>query len=607
MPRVAIEVVTQAQAALGGLESVDKKLSGLQRTASVTSGVMKGALASDLIMRGADAITGAIGDATEAVREQERLAAQTGAVLKSTGGHANVTAAQVMELSDALEAKSLADGEAIQAGQNLLLTFTEVQNRAGQGNDVYNQATQAMVDMSQAMGQSTTTSATMLGKALNDPVKGMSALSKVGVTFTDAQKKQAKAMMDTGNVAGAQKIILNELNKEFGGSAQAAANTFDGSMKKAKDALDGAIEGGVKAVMPTLKEFGDWFAKALPAGIAAAQEGLAPLQPALDGMAQGAKAALGWIQENPETVKAFAITLGVLAGAIGAVTAVQWVWNAALAANPIGIVVLGIAALVAGGVYLATNWSKVTAQVGAFMGRIGAWFTSTFQAAARVVTTGIGRAAQVIREFPGKVLGVIAAGMSRLGSLFSGMARSAAATIGRGMSDAGRLVREFPGKAVSAIAGAASQMAGAAGALIGGLIGGINRGAGMVMDAARRLAGNILGSIKSALGIASPSREGRLIGANVGESIASGLLRTGGDVRSAGRSLAGDLLDAVTVDTIPAPTLTLDAATSGRYATAPGVRNYTINVTVPLRSSRAEVGREIVDAIKAYEAVGGRL
>ena len=68
------------------------------------------------------------------------------------------------------------------------------------------------------------------------------ALSKVGVTFTDAQKKQAKAMMDTGNVAGAQKIILNELNKEFGGSAQAAANTFDDSKKKAKDALDGAIE-----------------------------------------------------------------------------------------------------------------------------------------------------------------------------------------------------------------------------------------------------------------------------------------------------------------------------------------------------------------------------
>ena len=32
----------------------------------------------------------------------------------------------------------------------------------------------------------------MLGKALNDPVKGITALGRAGVTFTDEQKKQIK-------------------------------------------------------------------------------------------------------------------------------------------------------------------------------------------------------------------------------------------------------------------------------------------------------------------------------------------------------------------------------------------------------------------------------
>ena len=120
---------------------------------------------------------------------------------------------------DALERKTGVDGDQIQSGENMLLTFTNVRNEVGKGNDIFNQATSTVLDMSVALGQDTKSSAIQLGKALNDPVKGVTALQRVGVTFTAQQKDQIKTLVDSGNTLDAQKIILRELDKEFGGSA----------------------------------------------------------------------------------------------------------------------------------------------------------------------------------------------------------------------------------------------------------------------------------------------------------------------------------------------------------------------------------------------------
>ena len=77
-----------------------------------------------------------------------------------------------------------------------------------------------MLDMSVALGQDATQSAIQLGKALNDPVKGVTALRRVGVSFTAAQIKQIKTLVATGKTLQAQKLILRELNQEFGGSRE---------------------------------------------------------------------------------------------------------------------------------------------------------------------------------------------------------------------------------------------------------------------------------------------------------------------------------------------------------------------------------------------------
>lgn len=94
--------------------------------------------------------------------------------------------------------------------------------------DVFKKTTQAAVDMTAAMNHGEVTqeglkgTAILLGKALNDPTKGLSALTRVGVTFTQQQKDQIAGFIKHGQVAKAQGVILAEVNKEFGGSAAAA-------------------------------------------------------------------------------------------------------------------------------------------------------------------------------------------------------------------------------------------------------------------------------------------------------------------------------------------------------------------------------------------------
>jgi murein DD-endopeptidase MepM/ murein hydrolase activator NlpD len=180
--------------------------------------------------RGATAgVAGLAAGATYLIKQYEesaKVGRQTAAVIKSTGGAANVSAKQVQSLATAISNKTGIDDEAIASGENLLLTFTNISNEAGKGNKIFSEATRVITDMSVALGQDMKSSAIQVGKALNDPIKGLTALQRVGVSFTSAQKEQIKTLVDTGHGMQAQKRILRELNREFGGSAAAAATPF---------------------------------------------------------------------------------------------------------------------------------------------------------------------------------------------------------------------------------------------------------------------------------------------------------------------------------------------------------------------------------------------
>jgi hypothetical protein len=206
--------------------------------------------AAGVVIAGAVAM---IGRSLNDAAESQRAFAQTEAVLKSMGTTANGTATDIANMASALQKSTAFSDEAILSGTNLLLTFKNIQNQAGAGNDIFDQTAKAMLDVARAMGTSASGEAIRLGKALNDPVKGISALTRVGIQFTDQQKAQIKALAQSGDLMGAQKIILAELQSQFGGSAAAYAQTFTGQLESMNNELNDLSEEIGFMVMPAVK------------------------------------------------------------------------------------------------------------------------------------------------------------------------------------------------------------------------------------------------------------------------------------------------------------------------------------------------------------------
>lgn len=150
-------------------------------------------------------------------RTQEQAERKLETALTSTSYAAGVSAEELKNLASELQSVSTFGDEAIIEAQALLLTFTKV------GKDVFPQATESILNMSAALGTDLKSSTVMLGKALNDPIAGVTALTRAGVQLTETQKEQIKTQTELGNVANAQKIILKELEVQFGGQARATA------------------------------------------------------------------------------------------------------------------------------------------------------------------------------------------------------------------------------------------------------------------------------------------------------------------------------------------------------------------------------------------------
>jgi hypothetical protein len=195
-------------------------------------------------------------------REANKINALTAAVLKSTGGAARVSAKDVQELAKRISEKTGIDDTAIKSNENLLLTFTNIRDGLGKNNKIFDQATLAVQNMSVALKEDTKNASIQLGKALNDPIKGITALSRVGVSFTAQQKAQIKVLVDSGHTMAAQKVILHELGKEFGGAAAAAATPWD----KVKAKLHNISEELGQKLIPKLDQLATWIdTKGLPA------------------------------------------------------------------------------------------------------------------------------------------------------------------------------------------------------------------------------------------------------------------------------------------------------------------------------------------------------
>jgi hypothetical protein len=222
---------TAADRAAKSNERFRRGLSGTHRVAIGAAGAI-----------GALGLTRALRYMSDEVGEAQKATAQTAAGIRSTGGAANVTAKQVAALSSALARQSGIDDELIQQGANVVLTFKKIRNEAGAGNDVFTRTNQAALDLSVRFGKDLSSTAIQLGKALSDPVKGLTALKKSGVDFTESQKETITRLVETGDLLSAQKLILREVESQVGGSARAYGKTLPGAMGRASVALGDLAE-----------------------------------------------------------------------------------------------------------------------------------------------------------------------------------------------------------------------------------------------------------------------------------------------------------------------------------------------------------------------------
>lgn len=265
------------------------------------------------------------GLAVKAFAEAEQAQAQLDASLKSTGATAWTSAGQIDTLAQSMQDKLAIDGDLVKSGASVLLTFTNVQNKVGEGNDIFNRATLTAADMSAKLGTDLPAANMLLGKALNDPIKGMGALRKAGVQLSAAQEEQVKKFVEVGDVTSAQKVLLKELETQFGGSAEAAANTAQGGMEKLRLKFEDIQESIGERLVPILEKLGGWLERGMQ-----------------------------WWDQLGERGQTIVLVMAGVAAAIGPVVTVigALVTAVGFIATPVGLVVAAIAALVAGFVYL---------------------------------------------------------------------------------------------------------------------------------------------------------------------------------------------------------------------------------------------------------------
>lgn len=219
-----------------GLDGIPGKLDALGGKLSAAGGKLTRNVTLPIMAAGAGLFALA--------QEAEEAQAKLGSSFDSMGAAAWTSVDALNAQAEALQSATTFDDEGIANFQSVLLTFGNVTG------DVFTDATKAGLDMSAKLGTDLQSSAIQVGKALNDPIKGVTALTRVGVSFTQQQKEQIAEMQEAGDLAGAQAVILGELEKQFGGTAEAMAKTNTGQAKQAMNALANAGESIAMVVAP---------------------------------------------------------------------------------------------------------------------------------------------------------------------------------------------------------------------------------------------------------------------------------------------------------------------------------------------------------------------
>lgn len=192
-----------------------------------------------------------ISQAVPAAVEASEASAQVEAALRSMGNASGRTKEQLDASAEALMRMStFDDDEILRKVTANLLTFGQV------SGEQFDRAQRAVVDLATRLNMDLQPATLLVGKALNDPIQGLTALRRTGIQFTEEQQAMIRQMTAVGNVAGAQGIILGELERQFGGSAKAARDAAPGSdLINSWDNFKETLGAIVLNVLPPLTDF----------------------------------------------------------------------------------------------------------------------------------------------------------------------------------------------------------------------------------------------------------------------------------------------------------------------------------------------------------------
>lgn len=547
-----IQASDQAQDAVNNLDKSAKSAGGgFDALSEIASGALRriGEAAINAVGSGLSMIGGFFTDSIKEATEFQNVFAQTESVVASTGMAAGLTAEEMAGLASDLSAASgmsLFSDDAILSATNVLATFKEIKGVK------FEEATSAILDMSQAMGMDLQAATIQVGKALNDPIAGIGALSRVGVQFTDDQKEMIKGMVEAGDIAGAQALILGELNSQFGGSAAAAVNTYAGQMKVLEEQFNDVKQGVGEALLPILSELGRFAVR--------------EVVPAVQTMAD---ALIAWV-DSVDWVGLMSLFETVFAGISDAITSVDWNGVFGAIGDAIGYVMETSSKLQSGfnGVMAA-----IMGQVNAFWNVVGPIWTQFVgvlqQAAIQLAPLGdiaakafgdIGGQSETMAPI-GEVLGnIVKAVLNVVGALVTTMVpvvkfvfpivvdlikgviekfMSLYNTIqyifsGQLQSDLTKWWDDTITKISDIIQGFILTVRGIGIKIMIGLISGIESMAQKLKDAFGAVVGGAVSWLKNLLGIASPSRlMADVIGRPIGQGIAAGIVSSVGDVTAA--------------------------------------------------------------------------
>ncbi len=282
--------------------------------------------AGPALLGGAVAGVAIFKDALSGLRAEAEATRSVEAVLQSMG-RTEINTESITKFASELQANSdFVEEEIIQAA-GVMASFGNVADKD------LNRANQAAAELAARFEMDLGSATTMLGKALNDPIAGLTSLGRAGVQFTDQQKDQIRAMVEAGDIAGAQGIVYDELAKQTTGAAAAQQDSFE----KLQDVVGETAESILSKAMPAIESLVGWITKSVEA---------------FDRM-------------PPSTEK--------VVGGIGAVTAALWV----LHAHPI---VATISLIIGSLIYLEDRFGTVTKAVDIMSGAWDRWKRIGFDA-----------------------------------------------------------------------------------------------------------------------------------------------------------------------------------------------------------------------------------